>query len=291
MKKKMLLSLFVVLSLFIIAGCDSSKDSKDKDDDTVISSRSKKNKLSKVNIEETVILDKEDVKVTAKSISYDSRGEINIKLLIENNSDENITLQTRNFTINDLLVDEYLSVDVAAGKKANDVITIFEEDLKKSNIETIKDIEFDMYAFETKSYDDLFEENGIKLTTDAKKYKQSYDVDGELIVDEEDVKIYYLNTKSDKDLGGINVNIFVENNTDKQITITAEDVSVNGFMIDPVFIIDIPAGKKAYDALYFYDDELEKNDIDKIKELELKFVAETSKNYKELFTTDKLTIK
>ena len=92
MKKKIFLSLFILLALFTITGCGGNKSNDSgnvKDVQDVKQNEGNDTKtLSKANITETVILDKGGIKVTAKSISYDNWSGPEIKVLIENNSSE-----------------------------------------------------------------------------------------------------------------------------------------------------------------------------------------------------------
>ena len=125
MKKKRLLCLFALVFLFSITGCGSDKPATNDDVKDVKEVKT----LPKANIEETVILDKDGIKITAKSINYDGWAGPEIKVLIENNSSENVTIQTRRFSINGIMIDPTFSVDISAGKKANDAISISTSDL------------------------------------------------------------------------------------------------------------------------------------------------------------------
>ncbi len=293
MKKKIFLSFFVFVALFTITGCGGKKGNevpvKDaeeiKDDDKDVT-----NEISRANIKETVLLDKDDIKITAKSISYDSWLGTEIKLLIENNTQKNIIVQADNFSVNGIMIDPLFSANVAAGKKANDEITISDDDLEIANITTIKDIEFDFRIINDDDWTDSRDEKGIKLETDATGYVQNYNTDGKLVVDQNDIKIYVLKKAEEDSFWGAEIYVYIENNSSKNIMVQSRDVSVNGFMMTPAFSSTITAGKKAYDTITFFESDLKDNDITDIKELELKFTIMDADSWKEIIKTDTLKI-
>lgn len=293
MKKKIFLSLFILLALFTITGCGKNKSNNGgnvKDVQNVESNKKNESNdsknLSKANISETVILDKDGIKITAKSISYDSWIGPEIKVLIENNSSENVTIQARKFSINGIMIDPIFSADVNAGKKANDTISISSSELEAAKITTIKDIEFGLDVFNSDSWNDIFKQEGIKLETNAKDYVQKYNTEGKLVVDQNDIKIYVLKKDDNNSFWGADIYVYIENNSSQDITAQVRDVSINGFMIDPTFSSDVAAGKKAYDTITFHESDLKNNDITDIKEIELKFDVFNADSWNDFFKTD-----
>lgn len=83
-----------------------------------------------------LIMDKNDVKVYYNGIveSTGYFGGCDIKLTIENNSDKDITIYVDDFSVNGFMVNAYLGCSVAAGKKANDSITISQPELDEAGI-------------------------------------------------------------------------------------------------------------------------------------------------------------
>ena len=77
---------------------------------------------------------------------------------------------------------------------------------------------------------------------------QTVDDSGVTLYDTNGIKIVgkYVNESS---FWGKAVMLYCENNTDKNVTISADDLSVNGFMVTSLFSKTIYAGKKAYDDI------------------------------------------
>jgi len=98
------------------------------------------------SIEETVLVDEYDVKITATELTYNNYA-AELSLAIENNSSKDLSFIANSAgyscnSINGYMITEgYLNCDVAAGKKANDSISISYDALMLYGIFEIADIE------------------------------------------------------------------------------------------------------------------------------------------------------
>lgn len=245
---------------------------------------------TEVTLEEQVIFDKDGIKVTVKGLSSDDFFGPAVKVLVENGSDQNITVQTRNCSVNGLMMDPMFSCDVAAGKKANDTIAFMNSQLETAQISTIASIEFYLNIFDSDSWEDITRSDIITLNTSAVDHVQTYNDSGFTVYDEGGIKIVVQKLNSEDSFWGSDVYVYAENNTDANITIQARDVSIDGFMVEPMFSCDIAAGKKAYDTITFLQSDLEDNDITDIKELELRFTVFNSDTWEDILDTDIITV-
>ena len=89
---------------------------------------------------------------------------------------------------------------------------------------------------------------------------------------------------------GKDLNLRIENNSERDYTVQVRDVSVNGYMIDPVFSCDVKSGKTANDEISFMDSDLEKNDIEEIKDIELSFDVFNYDDWSDGFDTEMIKI-
>lgn len=83
------------------------------------------------------------------------------------------------------------------------------------------------------------------------------------------IKVSYKNITHDS--SKTNVNLLIENNSGRDYCIQTRNMSVNGFMLDPIFSPNVTAGNKANDAFTFYNSRLKENDITEINHLEFSF--------------------
>lgn len=244
---------------------DKNKDDADNEKDK------SKTEDKEVTIKEQVIYEGNDIVVTVKGFSTESIFGPEVKVLIENNSVNNITVQTRKSSVNGLMVETMFSAEVAAGKKANDAITFVSSGLKAAGITTIKDIEFSLHIYETESMDTIVDTDSIKLKTSAdESFVQKFDDSGSIVYDADGIKVVVKEMNSSESFWGSDIYFFIENNSAKDITVQARDVSVNGFMIEPMFSVDVVSGKKALDTMTFVESDLTENNIKEIKSLEFK---------------------
>lgn len=224
------------------------------------------------SIEEQVILDKNGIKITAKGLDKDGFIGTKVKLLIENESGKDITVQTRNVSVNGYMVSASMSAAVVNGKKANDDLFIMSSSLEKAGISTIADIEFSFHVFETDNFNSLFDSDIIQLKTSAAdSYEYTFDDSGDVVYNEGGVKIVVKGLSESDSIFGPGIIVYAENNSEKNVTVQVRDVSVNGFMTDPIFSADVAAGKHAIDSITFMSYKLDENGINNVKDVELSF--------------------
>lgn len=70
---------------------------------------------------------------------------------------------------------------------------------------------------------------------------------------------------------GTAILLYCENNSGKNIGISVEEMSINGFMMNPLFSTTVYDGKMALDDITIFSSDLEENGIEGIEEVELKF--------------------
>ena len=300
--KNNLLVVCIVLLFVMIVGCgDSSKISDDKEIKNVDSVSSTTTEASamttekditstEVTIKEQVLFDEQDVKITATSLSEGWMGpEVNI--LIENNSDKTIIVQVRNASINGFMVDPTISEEVNAGKKSNASISFMKTELEECEITTLSELEFSFH-FIGDDWQPLFDSDIVRLETSAYgTYNQKIDASGNVLFDQDGIKIVAKGLAFDKSVLGPELILYIEDNSEKDITVQARNTSVNGFMVETTISENILAGKRAVSSLTIMKYSLEENGITDIKSLETSFhVLEMEQYGNVLFDTDTLKI-
>lgn len=229
-------------------------------------------------IEETVLLDEKDVKITAKELTYQNGYAAELSLLLENNTDKELnfyaeTLSCAMNSINGYMVpDGYISETVAAGMSANATMTF---ELDQLAILGITDIAEIGVGFEIQNdTKDYLTTGPLVIKTDkTDSYDSSKDtfaeaMDGmivpaaygfsidyraaEPLLDEKGVKILNQYVITNKD-GQQTLFMEAINNSDKGVYLAEADVSVNGLSVssgtwDSEYILP---GKRAVLSLAF----------------------------------------
>lgn len=242
---------------------------------------------AEVSLQEQIVYEHGGIKITAKELTEDFSGP-KINFLVENSTDQEIVVQARESSINGYMLDPIMSIHVAPGKKANDSMSFMIGDLEACGIEQIQTIEFNLHMFDDASGDTIVDTETITLSTSLTSYEQTYDDSGEILFEENDIKIVYKGIVDD----GISpkVMLYIENNSGQNITVQTRDESVNGFMISGVLSSHVTNGKRALSGISFLDSYLEENDIVEIETVELKFHIFNTETSEVIKDTDTITI-
>lgn len=312
MKKKLLKSLSIVLclssfTLFAIGSSSSDESTSDEKftsttnvSDTINTSEStttvgtniseEQTSTEKVTIEKTILVDQNDIVITATELGKSLWGP-ELKLLIENNSDTNLVFQVRNASVNGFMANTMMSQDVAAGKKSNTEITFTSKGLKECGIDTFANIEFSFHVFTEDGWDTYFDTDIIKIETSAAStYQNTIDDSGEVLYNDNGLKIVSKGLSSSSSVFGPGLMIYIENNTDKDYTIQTRNTSINGFMIDTIMSEKVVSGKKAITAITFLNSSLEDNEISDITSIETSFHIFNDNDWLDSIDTDVITI-
>lgn len=302
MKKKFVMAMSVVLML---VACGSSPSSTSQSASVQSESEAESaaqtenpeesvesNDGSEITISESEIFNQDGIKISTTGFEPDGFWGPEVKLLVENDSEKDITVQIRNSSVNGYMIDFQMSCDVAAGKKANDGMGISRSGLEASGIDTIANIEFSFHIFESSSWDTILDSDIIALTTSAgPDYVQTYDDSGDALYDENGIRVISKSlVTNEDDIFGPRYYLYIENNSDRGITVQARETSVNGFMVDPIFSADVLAGKKMVDDVTFMSSQLEENNITKINEIETSLHIFATDNWNTIVDTEPITI-
>jgi len=227
-----------------------------------------------VSLPEQLIFDQDNITVKVTGMSWDNKLMPEIEVFIENNSTADVMIIAQWSTINGAMVDLMFSGQtIAAGKKANEVMMIYASDLKLAGIEVIKDIEFKLAVMDDQ-YSTISRSPTITLTTvGSEDYTQVFEPMGDVVFDQDGIKVSLGVPVESLDYDGINLQILLENTSGNNVTIQLMDTSVNGNMFTSFFHALVLDGKVAYKNIFMSQYELDDNNIDTIEKLEFKVVA------------------
>lgn len=254
-------------------------------------SESKDNSATtEITIAETVLYDANDIKVTATGYEDGWMGP-EIKILVENNSDKNALITTTSVSANGYMMPfASLYAEVAAGKKANETLSLMASELKQSGIETLAELQFYIQLQDPETWETVDTSELITLNTSAAPFEQPVDDAGDVLYDANGIKIVCKGLKQDIIWDGTVV-FYMENNSGKAVSIYAENVSVNGFMQDVGLWSDLRSGTKLIDGMSIIDlSDLEIESIDEIKNIEFNLRMIDAATWDNIVTTDVLVL-
>ena len=225
-----------------------------------------------VTVEEQTIFDDQGIKAVVKGygkfedelLSYDR------ELLIDvtNNLDQDISFGLRQCSVNGYMVESYYSYTIETGKTETYPVIFDASELESLGITTIADYEFCIVAEDNDTYETLVESDPIIIKTSAYDgFEYKFDESGSVVYDTDGVKIIAKDQTEDEFFGPC-VSIYVANDTDKNIMVSAASCSVNGKEVQEyAFGSEPAAGKHSIDLLSFGEDERP----EKIESLTLSF--------------------
>lgn len=246
-------------------------------------------KPADTTVDENVLVNKNGINITLKSLNTKGLLGPELVLLIENDSKNNITVQARDSHVNGAMVDTIMSADVAAGKKSTAGLKFSSSDLKRSGITTYNEFGFYLHIIDD-NWNTLFDTDPILVhTSNDSSVKQSFDDSGSVLFEEKGFKVVAKDV-DEKGFLGPKLNLYIENNSAKDVTFQVRDVSVNGYMINTIFSSDVLSGKVAFDDITIMKSDMEKNNLTKISDMELYFHIFESKSWNTILDTDIITI-
>ncbi|MEE3351649.1 MAG: hypothetical protein VZR13_04510 [Saccharofermentanaceae bacterium] len=290
---KKALSLILVLTVFAGMALGSGTDKKKEETKQIVNGESadtkesgtenatpiateektEANKTSSVpTIEQQVVYDADGIVITAVEYTHDDFWNSDgIKFLIENNTQQNVTVGVNALIVNGFMVTDLFAADVASGTKKNETINLLSNELDAAGITTVGEIEIYFHIYDSDTWKDIAAPDRVVIqTSNYSTMDTEADTSGSVLYDEGGIKIIgkYVDENS---FWGKSVVLYIENNTEKNVIIQADNLSINGYSLTSLFSSTVYAGRKAVDDITLLSSELEENSITSVDEVTLKF--------------------
>lgn len=268
------LALSIVLCFF---GCSSSDN---KEGSSLLSKpnvSSNAEEKEDFDFEEKTVIDNEKCLIKITELKKKDDLEYELRVFCENRTkNKKLMFSLDALSVNGLQLVPLFAKEVAAGKTAKDTISIYDDELEDNEIPEITDIELSFRVYDS---DDLMAKDIAKETVNiypygenkATKFSREDDDDDFLLVDNENIKAVLIDYEED-DIWGYVAELYLVNKTDRELMFSAEDVSINGVMADPLFAKSVKPYKSAFASITWSEDSLKEidiNDFDEINDIEL----------------------
>jgi hypothetical protein len=242
-----------------------------------------------VTIEEQVLIDTADIVVTATEYTTDSIWGDGIKLLLENNSDKDVMVGCTALIVNDYMINDLFASEVAAGKKSNETLYLSSSELNAAGIENVGKIEIYFHIYDSSTYDTIYDSDCVTIeTSEYANMDETPNDAGNELYNEGGIRIVG-KTVDENSFWGTAILLYIENTSGKNVGISVDDMSINGFMMSPFFSTTVYDGKKDIDEITIFSSDLEENGIESIDEVELKFHIYDADTYSTITDSDAIT--
>lgn len=278
--KVLALTLIAALMLSVFAGCGSKEDTVEPTYDNVPEPEYKA-----VTIDEQVLYESADFKITAVSLDYDTYGSPLLNVKIDNNLKDIAIAPQLSLIVNGVYFQNLSSADMEVVNPASSDTFAFDLGIfcKMANISTIKDIIADITVYDVDVQENgysvnsaLVEDETAAITTSADPaYVQEFNYSGDSIYDKDGIKFIVQENYKNAD-GFVGKRVFIENLSGKDINFETNKFVINGKdrLEDNTFYLYVPANTRLFatvdtqesDAktLQFAFNILDVNDNDKV---------------------------
>ncbi len=238
-----------------------------------------------VAFEEVIVIDNEECAIKITDIDADNRKGFTLKIFLENKSADKTYMYSLNeAAINGVQIEEWFATSVAAGKKANDTLILYDLDaLKEKGLLTCTDIELTFRVYDSNDWlaDDVVRETVHVYPYGKEKaevfVREAFATDV-VLVDNEYVTVIIENQDYDEN-HNYAIDFYLLNKTDTAIMFSTREVSVNGYMVSSSFSKEVLPGKTAFTTMEFYKSTLEDTGIANVDNIECNLVAYDSDNW------------
>ena len=228
------------------------------------------------------VIDNEECSIILEEIIPNDTWGYTIRAELENKSpDKKLSFSVDNAYVDGVENYPYFMAEVAPGKKAKESITF--EDADMLDLLSFSDIEmeFRVYDSEDWSADPVAEETAHVYPKGEEAVSpfvyEPADTD-QVLYEDESVSIVYTGVDQE-DTWGYTLNVYIVNKTDVDLYVSTDDVSVNGYMVDPYFAHVLAPGKSAFTEISWSYSDLEDKGITDVEEVEFTLTARDNEDW------------
>ena len=288
--KKVLIFLLAVFFIFSLVSCTQNTQ-ENISNNYINEENTNSDDISSFNniINETVLFEKNGIKVTAKELFKLSDLTWGLKLLIENDTEENIGVQCNSASINSYMVSEFFSCTAQAKNNTEETLYFSSQSLETAQISTISSVIMSFHVFNRDNYTTLFDTEEVELRTSLYNEElNSPEEYGTVLYEKDGIRIL-IQDLDEKSLWGKTLLLLIENDYGEDITVRCENMLINGYNITPFLSCTVNNGRKAYDEITIMSRDLEKQNIDKIEKIDFIFRIINPKTYETITETETVT--
>jgi hypothetical protein len=199
-----------------------------------------------------------------------------LNVFMGNKTDLDLMFSFDNVSVNGFMIDPFWASEVAAGKKSNTEISFSSSAFERSNIISVDEITFTLTVYDSNDWmaDRLIKEEFIiyptGLDANSVAYPDRRSVANEQTIFDNDGIIFIIEETEVDSIWGYTLSVYLENKTDVRLMFSWDNVSVNGFMIDPFWATTVQSGKRSHATISFSKSAFEENGIVNVDEIEFK---------------------
>ena len=234
-------------------------------------------------VPETVVLDKDGVKVTVTGIECaPDSGEAWLALTAENSTDKELNIDTLSIFVNTFVstpstfIPEeedgftfYSDVYIPAGESRSFYAGL--NYLAEKGITEVREIEIRVGAYtvtrleDSYQYDEYAFGEPVTIRTSLYDSAVSYEPEGTAVYDKDGLKVLVVEAKNHP-YAGPQITVYAYNAGKQKVELEVAELKLDGVTVEPFFGLTVPAGKRCMEKVYF---DVDYSNIPTVKEAEL----------------------
>ena len=227
----------------------------------------------------------ENCSFTVTETEFNEHLGMRVHVLCENNSQRPLLFTWNNTSTCGIMYEPFWAEEVAAGKKVNSTVDFDTYALAQMGVESVDEITFTLSVTDSEEFLDgpLVSQEFVIYPTgksaDQVVYPEYRHKNGETVITDNGTLTFIIENVEDEASEFYTLNCYLANRTDKNLMVSWDRVSVNGYMVDPFWAASVAAGKQAYTQISFYRDQLEEQGIEDVSEIEFTILAYDESNW------------
>lgn len=239
-------------------------------------------------IDEIVLVDNADITVIVNGYTPMSLFGPAFQLSIANHTDTTLCYSMYDTSVNGFMVDPFWAARVSAGEEADSIVCWSVESLAESGINYIKDVETRLWVYDDEDYDadDIFNDM-VTWSADTEGMEgeaveaPEFDFTAIPLLDGE-VSAQVVDFDAEENA----LTILVKNDSDKNVMVRAENVTVNSVECSPYWFEKLVPGKAVYSTCSWDDTSLKTAKVDSISTIGMKITVTDEDSYDMLASQD-----
>lgn len=218
----------------------------------------------------------ESCALTLESIGTDAWGNYGWTVSMTNKTGKELIFTVDQVYVNDCEADPFWAEYAPAGQTTTSAISWFSSTFDDCGIRSVDRVDFTLSVYPSGDGTNLLAQDKITVYPNGEAaYQPSVYEAGEkdtVLVDAPELS--FIATGSDPDgEWGYNLNVYMENRSDREQDYTVKNVKINGQLCDPYWYRTLDAGKKSFTYINWYTDELEHMEIFEVSRIEFDLVV------------------
>ncbi len=255
-------------------------------------------------VPETVVLDREGVKITLTGIENDSMGDAVLNLTVVNGSGKTVNVDTAGVYVNTYSVPTsayvpdyedgvifYGGVFAAPGETKDFNVGL--NSLRGMGVASVYEIELAMCVTAVTETGDGYEYGDVFIVGDPVTVRTSlyapglsYDQDGTLIWDGDGLRVLVCRAEN-HEFAGPQIAVYAYNGGSKPVSLELAGLKLDGKAAEASFSMDVPAGKRCVETVFI---DLDYENIPTVKEAEITLRLLDFDSWEPLRTFDPVTV-